>query len=334
MSEPTLRGVPVLVTGARGFIGSRLVEILAEQGAQVNVLVRDNLRTERFRRLGCRVFIGDLSLPQTLPPAFVGRQIVFHNAVAFGALEDIWPINVEGTRQVVEMASQASAQRVVHVSSVAVHGENLPEMVREDQPYVTHGNSYEISKAEGEKLALQLGRERGVEVVVVRPTLAYGPGSPGWVLDWFKRVKYHKTALVDGGRGLANLVYVDDLVQGMILAALVPGVAGEAFFHSGPQPVTWREYLGEFSRMLGKPLPPSVPFWRARLGAAISRQTSRLTRRLPRLSAYHVNLMSQRTVFDISKGGRLLGYEPRVSLEKGMRRTETWLREKGYLPEK
>jgi nucleoside-diphosphate-sugar epimerase len=150
-------------------------------------------------------------------------------------------------------------------------------------------------------------------------------------LDWISRVKYGKTALPGGGLGFANLVYIDDLVEGFILAALVPGISGEAFFLSGPQPIIWKEYLGLFSEILQKPPLPIVSVWRARLEAILTRQSSRFTRRLPRLSSYHIDLMSRKSIYDISKAKRLIGYNPQHSFERGMKKTTLWLRKMGYI---
>src|SRR5439155_15361112 len=133
------------------------------------------------------------------------------------------------------------------------------------------GDPYGVSKAEGERAALERGSADEVEVVALRPTLVYGPQSPIWLLNYFMRVKREQAVLVNGGRGLANLVFIDDLINAMWAAAVTPGVAGHAFLISGDQPVTWREYIGSFAQMCGKPLPPSLSLARASLEAQWAR---------------------------------------------------------------
>ncbi len=159
----------------------------------------------------------------------------------------------------------------------------------------------------------------------------YGPGSQPWTLAPFTRVKYERIALVDGGQGLANLVYIDDLVEGLILAGVRPGAVGEVFFISGPAPVPWGEYLAYFAQMLGKPIPPDLPLWQARLEVSLGRWRSRFTRRSPRLDRSDLRLMTQQSVFAIDKARRILGYCPKTSIAEGMSLVESWLRRQGYL---
>lgn len=326
-----LHGVPVLVTGAGGFIGSRLVEQLIDAGAQVKVLLRSGIQFERFEHLGCRPLRGDITLPETLPPAVEGCQLVFHCAFGGGDLEESRRVNVEGTLNLLRAAKASGTRRVVHVSSVAVHGTRLPAVVHESQPYVTDGSPYEVSKAEGERAALGFGGENGLEVVVIRPTLVYGPGSQTWTLKLVQRVKYDRVILVAGGTGITNVVYVDDVTWAMMLAAVAPGVAGEAFFISGAGIVTWHEFLGRYAQMCGKPLPPSLPLWLAKLEFQRGLWGYRLIRRPMRITPFDLQAHVQRAVFSIEKAQRVLGYKPQVSLNEGMRRTEEWLHRAGYL---
>ena len=320
----------VLITGASGFIGSQLVGRLARAGAQVRALVRRGLtgpaspNTDRWR--------GDVTDLDSLRAATVGCDLVFHCAWGGSTLDEARRINVEGTRNVIAAAAAAGVRRVVHLSSMAVHGYRLPPRLTEDAPLDLHSDAYGISKAEGEIAAFELGRTLGVEVVALRPPLVYGPRAPLWLLAYCERVKNEQVALIDGGSGLVNLVYVDDLVDAMLLAAERPNVSGEAFLISGAHPVPWRDYLGHFARMCGKPLPASVPLWRAKIEVQWLRVYGTLAQRPRRLQGMDLNLMTQRTEVSIDKARRLLGYTPRVSLAAGMGRCEQWLRQQGYLP--
>lgn len=319
-----------LVTGAGGFIGSRMVQRLTLQGVTARALVRHGLstpggdsRAERAR--------GDVTEPESLRRAVKGCELIFHCAWGGFTLDEARRINVEGTRHVLEAAAAAGVRRVVHLSTMAVHGRRLPPLLTEEAPLCLHGDAYGVSKAEGESLAFERGRALGVEVVALRPTLVYGPQAPFWVLAYFERVKNEHVVLVDGGRGLANLVYADDLVDAMWTAAAAP-VAGEAFLISGDQAITWQEYLGHFARMCGKPLPPSLPLWRARIEMQWLRAYGLLAQRPRRVQGMDLSLMTERTAVSIDKARRLLGYGPRVAIDEGMCRCETWLRQEGYLP--
>ncbi len=112
-----LEGASVLVTGASGFVGFRLVDTLVSRGARVNVLLRDGAQAERFENLGCQAFIGDLTMPRSLVPAVHACSLVFHVAVSFGGLEEERRVNVEGTLSLLEAASSGGGQRFVYVSS-------------------------------------------------------------------------------------------------------------------------------------------------------------------------------------------------------------------------
>lgn len=319
------------VTGAGGFVGRRLVDRLLGQGTRVRALVRRGL-VGAVPRDGLERVRGDVTDPASLRRAIAGCEVVFHCAWGGESLEDARRINVGGTVHLVEAAAAGGVGRLVHVSTMAVHGDRLPAVLTEDVPFDLGGDAYGVSKAEGERAALERGRACGVEIVALRPSLVYGPHAPFWLVGYFERVRREQVALVDEGRGLANLLFVDDLVDAMLAAARRPGIAGEACLVSGAEPVTWRDYLGHFARMCGKPLPPSVPLWRARLEMQALRVYGVLTERGRRLQGMDIRLMSQHAAVSIDRARQVLGWEPAHSLDAGMRRCEAWLRQEGYLP--
>jgi nucleoside-diphosphate-sugar epimerase len=269
--------------------------------------------------------------PASLEAAAGGCEVVFHCATGGTTLEDARRINVEGTANVVRAAARAGVRRVVHVSSMAVHEPEGRELT-EAAPLRTRGGPYAVSKAEAERAAVALAAEAGVELAIVRPTIVYGPASPMWTLGFFQRVKNEQLVLIGGGRGVLNLIYVDDLVDGLLLASSSPRAAGEAFLLSGAESQDWGGYVGALARMCGKPPPPSVSAHTARLRAAAALWYFRFTRRPPRLDEADLALMTGAPVVRIEKAHRLLGFEPRVSFAEGMARSEAWLREEGHLP--
>jgi nucleoside-diphosphate-sugar epimerase len=320
-----------LITGAAGFVGRRAVERLRRQGVAVRALLRSGL-VGADRREGLELVRGDVTDPDSLAAAAKGCDVVFHCAWGGATLEEARRINLHGAINVLEASARAGVRRVVHLSTMAVHGDRLPPVLAEDHPMDLRGDAYGVSKAEGERAALELGRERGVEVVALRPSLVYGPHAPFWLVGYLERTKRDQVVLVDGGRGLANLLFVEDLVDAMLAAAVRPGVAGEACLVSGPHPVSWREYLGHFARMCGKPLPPAVPLWRARLEMQFLRVYGVFTQRPRRLQGMDIRLMSQRCAVSIARAERVLGWRPATSLEVGMQLCEAWLRREGHLP--
>jgi len=188
-----------------------------------------------------------------------------------------------------------------------------------------------VTKAESEREAMAFARTSGIALTIVRPTIVYGPGSARVLAD-LDRVRYEQVKLLGNGRGLLNLIYVDDLVDGLCLAEAADAAAGEAFLLSGDRPVTVRDYFAELARMCGKPLPPRIGRARARLEVFWSRWYFRFTRRRRGLEDEDLELMGHRASVSIVKARRLIGFAPRVSLEEGMQNVAAWLRGRGYLP--
>src|SRR5262249_26371847 len=138
--------------------------------------------------------------------------------------------------------------RIVHLSTVVAHGRDWPTVLDERHPLQFTGDHYAVSKAESERMGFAHAQACGIEFVVVRPTIVYGPRSRRILVD-LARVQLERIKLIDGGRGLANLIYVDDLVDGILAAAATPDAAGEAFLLSGVAPETWASYFGELARL-------------------------------------------------------------------------------------
>ncbi len=320
-----------LVTGAAGFVGARMVARLRQLERPANALVR--------RRSGSAIdgsvewVVGDVTRPETLSAAVDGCDIVFHCAWGGGdSLDEGRRINVEGTRHLMEAAASAGVRRVVHLSTMAVHGNQLPAVLTEDAPLVLEGDPYGVSKGEGETLAFEMGARLGVEVVVLRPTLVYGPGAPLWVVAYYERVLREEVALIDNGEGLANLIYVEDLVDAMLAGATSPSAPGVACLVSGERPASWAEYLGHFSAMCGKPPPSAVAKWKALLQDRLLLPYRKLASRPAQVRDIDLRLMTQRTTVSIELARRALGWTPRTSLQAGMSHCAAWLDQQGYLP--
>ncbi|HEV8579118.1 MAG TPA: NAD-dependent epimerase/dehydratase family protein [Thermoanaerobaculia bacterium] len=244
-----LAGRKVLVTGAGGFIGGRLVErLVLEHGAEVRTLVRNLAGAARLARFPVTVLRGDVTSPSDLASAMAGCSLVFHCAYGTSGSQKhrAW-VNTEGTRRVLAAARQAGVERIVHLSTLMVYGRTADGDLDEAAPRRRFGNPYSDSKLEAERIALS----SGLPVAVLQPTAVYGPYGGVWTEAVLRSLKTGRQILVDGGEGFANAVYVDDLVSAMLLAAVEEAAVGEAFLISGEEPVTWRELFGRFAGMLG-----------------------------------------------------------------------------------
>jgi nucleoside-diphosphate-sugar epimerase len=249
---PSLAGRRVLITGAGGFIGSRLAErLVLEHGAEVRALVRNLAGAARLARFPVTVLRGDVTSSPDLAVAIQGCDLVFHCAYGTSGSQKhrAW-VNREGTRRVLEASRAVGVRRVVHLSTLMVYGQTTDGDLDETAPRRRFGNAYSDSKLEAERIALS----SGLPVSVLQPTAVYGPYGGVWTEAVLRALKAGRQILVNGGDGLGNAVYVDDLVSAMLLAASTDAAVGEAFLISGEEPVTWRELYGRFERMLGTEL--------------------------------------------------------------------------------
>jgi nucleoside-diphosphate-sugar epimerase len=325
---------PSLVTGGGGFLGSWLAGCLARADGPVRILARRRDVPRRARRTGVEVQVGDVRDARAVREAVRGCRHVYHVAALFRdegrPAREYWDVNVEGTRNVLEAAAAAGVERVVHCSTVGVHGPIDRPPAREDDP-LAPDHVYEETKAEAERLALEYHRAGRVPVTVVRPTGIYGPGDLR-LLKMFRLIQLGRFPIFGDGRAYTHLVYVTDLVQGMELGARHPDAPGRAFFIGGPRPVSVNELCASVARTLGVPAPgwrlPARPLL---LLAGIVEDASKLVGVKPPIYRRRVQFFTKNRAYDISRARVELGFEPRVELAEGLRRTAAWYRRRGLL---
>ena len=327
MSE--LRGKKVLVTGATGFIGGRLAERLAtEEGALVTGTGRNLSKVPFLREAGVQLQSVDLCDEVGMAQVVAGQDVVFHVAAwlgSHGQREQAEAFNVQATMRLVRLAAAHGVKRFVHTSSIAVYGIPTRPVITEETPFNDQTDLYGRTKAEGERQALALAPQLGLELTVVRPGMVYGPRAMGWSVRMLQLVQKRVPVIYAGGQGHAYPIYIDNLIDGMILAATQPGAVGEAFnFCDGP--VTFKEWFGFYGQMCGRE-PRSMPLFLARLIVTLNEA---LNLHLP-LTRERLNYFLVCSDFPTTKAQQRLGYQPRVPIAEGMRRTEAWLRQEGYL---
>jgi nucleoside-diphosphate-sugar epimerase len=357
-------GRKILVTGGTGFIGSRLAERLAlEEHAKVRVLVHDWRKAVWVSRADVELVQGDVRDPDSLAQAMQGCEIVFH-CIGVGGTRDVcMSVNVEGTRNVLECAADAGVERVVYLSSIAVHGPSPPDNADEQDEFRLTGSPYGDSKVAAEEVVWQFWEQQRLPLVVIRPTFVWGPRSANFTIGPVERMKAGRWFLVDGGQGTCHAVYIDNLVDALLLAGVKDEAVGQAFLITDGQPCTWAEFFGHYARMLGLDSLPSVSsnslLMRAmlppvrlvdRLLATLSGTPAHdpartlvrgtrfglrvLRRSLARYASFDRWDMAKyvrRGRLNISKACTLLGYNPRISSEEGMHETEIWLRDQGII---
>ena len=316
------------VTGASGFIGRALADRFRADGAEVRGV---DLVTSGGDDAIVR---GDVTKPGAWQDHAKGCDVVIHTAAVVGmytAREGYWEGNVVAPRLVLDAAVAGGATRFVHLSSIVVFGFEFEGEVDERTPVHPNGVHYVDTKIASEQVVLAAHADGEVPCTIVRPGDVYGPGSRPWTIEPVKRLKARQLVLPGGGRGMHSPVYVDDLVDGIIRAATVPAAVGRIFTITGGEAVTIGDFVAYYCRMLGIERPRTVPAGVARAVARVI-DTAARARRVPNeVTPAAIGYFMRRGTYSIARAREVLGYEPAVSLEEGMRRTEEWLRAEGML---
>jgi len=323
----------VAVTGSTGFLGSNLVRALLERGYDVRALVRDSGKAQLLPEK-VTALTGDICDADVLASLVEGCDLVFHTVSNFrtasGPPESYESINVEGTRVLLDAAKAAGVKRVVHVSTIGVHGDVKESPADENAPF-NPGDLYQETKLKAEKLALEAGRSDGMDVVVIRPCSMYGPGDLR-MLKMFSMISKGTFFKVGPCRENFHAVFIDDVVDGILKAAVTPDVSGEVFILGGPSYLPLEEYIDTAASAVGVPEPRiRLPYWMLISVAWLCEKIFVPLRLEPPLHIRRVRFFRNNRAFAISKARRQLGYEPQVSLIEGMRRTVDWYRDQGLL---
>ena len=330
-----IRGKTALVTGATGFIGGHLARRLQlDEGVQVRALVRSVAKAEPLAELGMEIVPGDITDPASVREAMRGVDIVFHAAAwadEQGDRDAVWAVNVEGAQHMLDAAVEEKVSRFVHLSSCAVYGSPQRMDVDETTPPRRTGRVYHDSKIAAEERVFAAYRQHGLPVVVARPSQVYGPGSPQFTIRVIEAVKAGKVILVDGGRHYMKPVYIDNLIDALVLCARVDDAVGQALNITDGGPITWKTFFEAYGRMVGVDHFPSAPYPLAYAYAFFKEGMSKLTGKRSSINREVVKTFRSHNSFSNAKARRLLGWEPAVDFDEGMRRTERWLREHGYL---
>ena len=324
---------PVLVTGATGFTGGHLVRSLMADGHRVRVIVRSAARAAALPA-GVDVREADITDPRGVAQAVQGVGTIYHLAAAYREAshreEGYWEVNVGATRTLLEAASAAGIERFVHCSTVGVHGHVAHPPADESAPY-SPGDPYQRTKCEAEILALTYARDRGVPVTVARPTAIYGPGDTR-LLKMFRMIA--RGIFVALGRRdiYYHMVFVDDLVAGLRLLGTHPAAVGEVFILGDSRYYLLTTITGMIADLLGVRRPrlrlPARPF---QIAGSICEAICVPLGIEPPIYRRRVDFFTKSRAFSIAKAQRLVGYEPQVPLETGLRRTLEWYIRGGHL---
>jgi len=324
--------VTVLVTGATGLLGGHLIDLLVERGEQVRALVRPREDATRLVEMGVEVCRGDMGDRPSLERAVGGVEQVLHCAARtgpWGPAADYERANVKGLQALVEAALDARVQRMVHVSSITVHGNDVGGTADESAPLRTEPNPYSRTKVAGERLLDAFIREREAPVTIVRPGWIYGPRDIASFGRFAQRIAAGKMVIIGSGSNHVPLIYVRDAAQGILLASEAAVAAGRTDLLVNDEPVTQYNYLSAIASELGVP-PPTwhIPYRPALLLGMTAELVGHLTRlkQPPPLTRYGLQLLGGENRFMIARARADLRFVPQVSLREGVRQSVAWYR--------
>jgi nucleoside-diphosphate-sugar epimerase len=316
----------VFITGASGFIGRALYERYAADGHEVSGcdLAADPARD---------VVAGDVGSPGPWQDHVRGCELLIHTAADVSLRlerpEEIWRSNVLGTANVIAAAERAGVERLVHFSSITAFGFDFPDGVDERYPVRNTFVPYPDSKIASEQVVLQAHVEGRVACTIVRPGDVYGPRSRVWAVIPAQLIEARRFTLPGGGRGIHSPVYIDNLVDGVVLAAASPDAVGQVFTLSDGIGIPYREFFAPYAELLGRrlitlPAPVAIGM------AAVVQRAARLAPGDNEVNPASARYLLRTGTYSIEKARRVLGWEPRVGVDDGLRRTIAWLRDEGF----
>jgi nucleoside-diphosphate-sugar epimerase len=325
----------VLVTGGTGFTGKALVNRLLDEGHEVVALdYKEGLQTDELRERGAQVVIGSVADKAVVDRCMQGVDIVQHLAAAFRELDVpnsyYDEINVGGTRNVLEAARRENVKKVIYCSTCGVHGNVDSPPATEDSP-IKPADYYQQTKYNAEPL-VQDYFENGLKTVILRPAAIYGPGDPERFFMIFKRVAKGKFPMFGSGKTLYHPLYIDNLVHAHMLA-MEPGKGeGQTYLIADKEYLSIEELVKAVARALGVSVQiPHYPVTPLVVAGHVCEKVCKPFRITPPIFPRRVDWYRQNRAFDVGKAERELGYDPRVGLDEGLKRTADWYREQGYL---
>ena len=327
----------VFISGGTGFIGSRLALKCLEKGDSVKVLGQENNPAEAENKQlieakGAGVILASVTDRKKVFELLRGVDVVYHLAAAQHEAnvpdQVFWDVNVTGTKNILEASVSAGVKRFVHGSTIGVYGSTLEGNVDEQSP-LKPDNIYGITKLEGEKLVLSF-REK-LPVVIIRISETYGPGDRR-LLKLFKTIKKNVFFIIGSGENTHHLIYIDDLIQGLFLAATTKEAVGNVFVLAGKEPLTTTEMVRAIAQELGTSVPkfraPLFPFL---LLAIMMEKVLRPLAIQPPLHRRRMDFFKKSFLFSKEKSLKALGFAPQFSFRQGASETARWYTGMGYL---
>ncbi|MDX1763014.1 MAG: NAD-dependent epimerase/dehydratase family protein [bacterium] len=322
----------ILVTGGKGFLGSHLVARLSALGETVRILARPESAGDEGS--SSSVYRGDIRDPDAVDKAVQGVDKVVHLVSNFrkggSDKKEAHDINVTGTENVLKACLKHDVKRLVHCSTIGVHGSVLTIPANETTAF-NPGDLYQETKLVAEEMVWDFYKETALPITVIRPISMLGPGDLR-MLKLFRMIQKGRFVVVGDGSPYFQPAYIDDVVQGFMLCLDHPGAVGETFIIGGEEYLPLRDLF----RLIADELGVQPPRLRVPLAPVLALATLVETVCVPfgiepPLHRRRVSFFQNNRAFSVAKAKEILGFQPRISLREGIRRTIAWYQEQGWL---
>lgn len=343
-----------IVTGAPGWLGTQLVRALVKglpdvpslgpSDRRVRCLVLPGADVKELESIGPQVEIvrGDVTDKASLEKLFAGDDVkgatVFHCAGVIHptrGVSQLQDVNVEGTRNMIEAAKKAGVRRFVHTSSNSPIGTNPTKdhVFDESAPYNPY-MQYGKTKMMAEEIVTRAHGTGEIETVIIRPPWFYGPGQPPRQTLFFEMIRDGKAPIVGDGQNRRSMAYVDNICQGLLLCEKVEKAAGQIYWIADRRPYPMNEIIDTIEKVLEEDFSVKCAHKRMKLPGFASEVAWLLDTTIQGMGAYHQKIhvlseMNKTIACSIAKAERELGYDPKVDLEEGMRRSIQWMLDRG-----
>jgi nucleoside-diphosphate-sugar epimerase len=311
----------IFITGATGFIGISLVKELAKTNSKIRALVRKTSDVKLLNQLNIELVYGDVQNYESFKSALDPDTIVYHCAgyTKSKPWEKLYRVNVEGTDNICRAVLERKAARLIHISSAAVIGGHSVRRLSEELSYCFM-DDYARSKSEGEKIVLKY-REKGVNTVILRPCMTYGFGEEH-IFDFLaKLIRYHVMFIPGKGNGLWPVVYIDDVVDALLLAKTSDISVSGIYLIAGARTYTITQIMDMIADILGVRHPAHMPQLMSDWAVVFLKLANRLGVIDVSFARAKANFFEQDKEYDISKARRELRYNPKIDLREGLTRT-------------
>ena len=316
----------VLITGANGFIGNKLMTHYQAQGIPVvGVDLSGN---------GEDIFQGDIGQPETISQLLQDCDVVVHTAALVSnsiADADMWRVNVLATRNLIAAAEKHKVRRFVQISSIVAYGNSAEGELDEEQPVHADGGSYVLTKLASEHAVLAATANSPMELVIIRPGDVYGPGSRPWVILPIEAINKGQFMLPAKGQGFFRPIFISDLIRGIALAVSTKEAAGEIFNLSCEGYMTTAEFFSHHYQWMNKRGPLKVSTGLAMFAASAATKLAQMTGGVNEASTATIVQLCTKSWFSIAKAERVLGWKPEVSFEDGMQQSKQWAQAQGLI---